>query len=266
VYRNVSYTIEVHLSQSVETSSGTTIMNRLRTELNADRVVNTDVDRLCVSFARNTDSLLREYENPSCVGRELVSLPSLVGDSSDATWQRAVLETSRVMLGVNGAPIPLSEPECDGSVIRWWLPSPLSPPQSHARVTVVTQYYEEVETRSFPVIFAHYYCLDDTHITFALEKHGWKTNLRAEEFFARGLGCPGGEVKRYTEGDRETVRYASPKGSLLWPGSGVLLHWDPERREVAESGAGARRAPSRARSATRPDAAAAERPPRRRAG
>ena len=251
VRRNVVYDVEVRLRQRVVTSRGPVVMNRIRTELGSERFLPPGLSEMFVSVARTSDALLREFRNPGCLSRELVSLPSIVGAATDEEWQAAVIETTKVLVGVGGAPVRLEDCERDGKVVRWRVPVP-APTDRRVRVTTIIEFLDEPSTRTFPVIFAHYYCVDATSITFNLEKNGCLTSLHAAEFFARGLGCPAGELQSYPEDDRASVRYVSPEGSLLWPGSGLLLHWDPEQVSDEVAGGQPRRPAARGGAARTP--------------
>jgi hypothetical protein len=225
VRRDVSYRIDVRLRQDVAISRGSVVMNRVRTEFGSDRLLPSGVTRCFVSFARNSDALLAQYSDPACIGRELVSLPSIVGNESHETWQQEVLRTCEVLVGVDGAPVRLKDVECDGPVVRWLLPVSPDHLDRWVRVTVITEFLDEVESRSFPVIFGHYYCVDATHITFNLEKSGCATKLHAVEFFARGLGLPGrgaAALRRGRSRDRP-IRVAAWQPAVARLGSASVL-------------------------------------------
>lgn len=249
---NMTYEVNVHLHREMRIAGREILMTSVETRIDAERVLPTVANRvLWVSVCGNQASLFEEFRNDNCLARELVELPIAEGNEWAAEVRRVC--HIRVQIGprvVTFGPdnVVASQGAGDLRVVRWMIPVT----DAECDGGPVSFQFEmsfpiEAETRSFPVIFAGYYCAGRTTMSFKLyHGAGAKPNLRwrhAENAHESPSSIDGGiEVhqgfnderpgildwrpEQFDTAERQSVIYRTPPDALLWPGTGVYLWWD----------------------------------------
>ena len=224
---HLTYDVRVYLDQTVEIDGERSIIHRLESLCRSERLLPPSRDsRVWVSLTRTHDALISEFNSSGCLLREHVDLPGVPVEK----WHKAMLQLCRLNLTVNGRTIPLKVGAPDSvDIIRWeaslaeedfgGVPVP---------VTVSISFPLSSQVTRFPIIFASYYCAGRTEISFAVHHPEDPIKLEFIDFCNRRAGkARSHSLVQQTadDGRLATVSFATPKGSVLWPGSGMLILW-----------------------------------------
>jgi len=245
---NMTYDIDVHLNKKLNIAGQEMLMTAVETRIDAERVLPAVRDHiLWVSICGNQSSLLEEFRNSNCLVRELVELPVAGSGEWAAEVQRLCHIRARIgprsivfgpddVVTISGDRdlrlvrwmIPVTEAECNGGPVSFQLEM---------------NFPIEAESRSFPVIFAGYYCAGRTTMSFRLYRNdGPKPNLRwrysEDAHNSTGIvrnetdwrshedELPDWRPDQFDTPERQSVIYRTPPDALLWPGAGIYLWWD----------------------------------------
>jgi hypothetical protein len=249
----MTYDVTVHLNQQLQIDGDKRLMTRVETSIGGERTLPAAPDgMLCVSVCGNDGSLLSEFEEESCLSRELVALPGL----SKQAWAAEIRKVCNIRVQIGPRMITFDPDEAtllpgddDLRIMRWWVP--LLPKEAEGipvSCQIEMHFPIERHEKNFPVLFAGYYCAGGTVVSFKLyHGNGPRPVLRWRHAEAVRGSDPIGDLPSYFDGlatggngsiadyrpkrfdtaDRQSVTYITPPDSLLWPGSGVYFWWDP---------------------------------------
>jgi hypothetical protein len=231
---NMNYEVSVHLHQEVQIGRTKRKMARVETSLDDERVLPAVTDGLLwVSFAGNDASLLSEFNENSCLIRELVGLPGL----SKAAWAAEVRKLCHIRIRIGPRTVVFSPEDVivvpggdDVRIVRWLVPVTEDETNGEPLSCQIEMHFPaEIREQNFPALLAGYYCAGRTTVAFKLyHGQGPRPILRYfDEFLSEG----GGNVdiwrpERFDTEDRQSVMYRTPPDSLLWPGSGIYFWWE----------------------------------------
>jgi hypothetical protein len=232
VVYDMDYRIEVHKPEDRDFDGQTLRVVPFTADSRSERILARDDPRdnppsAVVSITRTRAALMREFENPECILRELVPLDGL----DPAAWRRAVIATCQPLLEIDSRDVPLVavDPDPDDAreqdVVRFKTRDVFDRSTERKLVRVRIDAFLDPAESDFPVAFSGYYCAGHTQVEFKLRDHPGVT-LNASHFFGRGLHQEGHpELSRRTTGSTQEVHFSTGRDAVLWPGSGILFHW-----------------------------------------
>jgi hypothetical protein len=222
---DMKYEADVFLDRSVTVGDTVLLVHTVAVHQNSFRVLRRDgYPRLWISLARTSDALRDEFDSPACLARELVPM----GDLEGVEWQKAILESCRVGITLDGDPLELVADTTTGGVdvVRWLLAADCELTNDRVRVDIRFDFYVARDTDSFPVMFSGCYCAGITDISLRLHDETRKHELECEYFMGRALDAastPG--TSRSDNSVYRQITFSTGKDSILWPGSGVMFRW-----------------------------------------
>ena len=235
---NSSYDIHVYLNQPIIVGGDEMDTHRLVTTSRDERILpRGEGAHIWVSLARTNQALMSEYGKSGCLVRELVEFPGLPCEF----WRDEVLRHCTVNMSVNGEPLPVETPTGENSdVIRWEAPVPLGAERSSSNgpvpVMVSVQYPLSANVSSFPIVFASYFCVGRTELSFTAYHPDASAVVLVEfeDFLSRKPGGQvSGEVLRQTPepGNLCGFTFSTRRDAVLWPGSGMVFKWQVTSRQ-----------------------------------
>lgn len=230
---NLSYDVHIYLDQSIVVGGSEMNTHRLVTTSRNERILPSgEGARIWVSLARTNSALMSEFGKSGCLLRELVDFPGLPSES----WRDEVLRHCTVNVSVNGQPLALETPEGENvDVVRWSTAVPTGADHGSALdsvpVMVSVQYPLGGAVSSFPVIFASYFCVGRTDISFTAyhPDPSVVVSVELEDFLSRK---PGGQVsgemlrRSLVPGNLCGFTFSTRGDAMLWPGSGMMFSWN----------------------------------------
>ncbi|GAA5084288.1 hypothetical protein [Nocardia iowensis] len=220
---DAKYDISIHL---VERRCGDLDVYRVDTLSRARRALPEATSRkYWVSVARTKEALQVEYQFSNCLTRELVMMPGV----DPSAWRAAVAGFCLVRMWVDGvaAPVHVDNSEGLSDVVRWYIDIP-EEQQTSTAVPYTLQFDFPIpsDERTFPVLFNGYYSAGASEVTLRIDDPSGTSELSYEHFLAYGLGAYVGEFSRSVDSTHsQQISFATPRDSLLWPGSGIVFHW-----------------------------------------
>lgn len=225
---DMDYDVSVHLGRELQFGEVSIPVHTAAVNQKSFRVLGRPgVTTLWISVARTLAALEREFQETSCLARELVPL----GDLEGVEWQEAVKSTCHVELNVDGAPVLLiaeSAPDLP-DVVRFRLPAQFEMSTQRTRVQIRFDFHLAPSTDSFPVMFSGYYCAGVTEISMRLYDERQVSTLECDYFVGRALDAA--STLGVTESQNEVfkqITFSTGKDAILWPGSGVMFRWRPQ--------------------------------------
>lgn len=229
---NSSYDVHLYMHQPIVVAGEKVEIHMLETTSRSERILpGGEGERIWVSLARTNEALMSEFGKPGCLLRELVDLPDLPRER----WRDEVIKHCVVNIAVNGQPLPVATPAGENvDVIRWEAPVPRrserDPLNEPAPVMVSVQFPLSSTVSTFPMIFASYFCVGRTEVTFTAYHPDPETAVAVdfENFLSRQPGgMSAGEVVRRTPeaGNLCGFNFSTRRDAVLWPGSGMLFKW-----------------------------------------
>jgi hypothetical protein len=226
--RNVNYAVRVHLDQPAPVPELGPTAHTIDTAHHAERVFPppTGDGSYWVAIARSSAALATEFEQPSCLSRELVQFGSMSGHA----WYDKVLELCRVGVVVNGQDQVIEIDQFNPStpdVVRYKFRPELEAALTRVPVGIRFDFPVPATTTTFPVIFSGYYCGGATVLTLKVHHGDTARDLECDAFLARRLGTHP-DRNRVTQRDGPGWRemsFGTGRDSVMWPGSGVVFSW-----------------------------------------
>lgn len=230
---HLTYDIRVYLDQIVDVAGERRTIHRLDSLCRSERLLPPSRDsRVWISLARTHDALIGEFSSPGCLLREQVNLPDIPAEK----WREVMLRLCHLNLTIDGRSVPLEIGAPDSLDIVRWEASLTDEDCGEGRVpvTVSVSFPLSRHVTMFPIIFASYYCVGRTEISFAAHHSTDTLDLEFINFCSRRAGGirPHDLVYRTADNGRlATVSLATAKDSILWPGSGILFLWKTRSKE-----------------------------------
>jgi hypothetical protein len=234
VLADTLYSVNIHPDERIVLNGRDYRVHRVETSLRARRVLPPDVggEFYWISVARDNASLAAEFQQDSCLLREVVALsPELTPDE----WREAALAMSSARIVVDGATVEATtevpssvsagQPQ---NVVRWYFPaSELAGEhrQDRRMMTLALDYPTEINRIS--VVFGAYYNMGSLQVIFRIYDMKAQYEIFHEAFLARALGSGEIDVSATRKPDLcHQISVISSDDTLVWPGSGIAIWWE----------------------------------------
>ncbi|MBV9012927.1 MAG: hypothetical protein JO272_12915 [Pseudonocardiales bacterium] len=183
----LTYDIRVYLDQVVEFAGERLTIHRLDSLCRSERLLPVGSNsRIWVSLARTHDALMNEFGSSGCLLREQVELPDVPVEK----WRDAILQLCYVSVTINGQAVPLEVSVVDNlDVVRW--ETNISDDGfggERVPVTVSVSFPLSQNVTKFPIIFASYYCVGRTEISFSVYHPTDIVDVEFVDFCSRRAG------------------------------------------------------------------------------
>lgn len=247
VLANLSYSVQIHLNERLSVDGNVIDVHRVETLQRARRLLPRSRGRshMWVSIARNTELIKNEFFDPNCLAREIVEFDATWDDER---WARAAKELCSARIIIDGVtkvavtkhPDDITDPLPPG-LLRWYFPSDLDGAGGALRrpSTVAIDYPMRATQNSMPMLFSSYYCMGSLSLSLAIYgSMSHDVELRCQPFLAQALDRPVDVTPIQKDGLCRQILITTGDQTLLWPGSGVSVWWEPTAMSEGASGGG----------------------------
>lgn len=231
------YTASIHLDEEITVGDKTLSMHRVETSLRGRRVLPpaSKHEVYWVSIARSALQLEREFNESSCLFREVVDFDDSL---SDEQWRESVEKYSRARIVLDGTTIEATTTAPPGDayspletqgLLRWYFDSSaIKEAADQGRRTITLSLDYPLHANRLVVFLGAYYTMGSAQLTVRVYSGNHPVTINYDAFIARALGVSSVDVKELTKPKLCTeLSVITSDDTLLWPSTGLSVWWAP---------------------------------------